>query len=115
MKTLTESYWPRSTELPLLETTCGDVLRTAAATYPERIALVEGDPDPARRRRWTYAALLTEAERAAHALLNVYAPGSHVAIWAGNSPEWIIVQYGLALATYDDHFRYISSILLALR
>jgi predicted nucleic acid-binding protein len=25
------------------------------------------------------------------------------------------LQHGLALATYDDHFRYISSILLALR
>ena len=98
MKALTESYWPLTAELPLLETTCGDVLRAAAAAYPERIALVEGDPDPARRRRWTYAALLTEAKRAARALLNVYAPGSHVAIWAGNSPEWIIVQYGLALA-----------------
>ena len=98
MKPLTESYWPITTELHLLETTCGGVLRAAAAAHPERFALVEGDADPARRRRWTYAALLAEAERAARALLTVYAPGSHVAIWAGNSPEWIIVQYGLALA-----------------
>ena len=98
MSLLTESYWPPTTELALVETTCGGVLRAAAARYPEHLALVEGHPDPTRRRRWTYAALLAEAERTAGALLRVYQPGDHVAIWAGNSPEWIIVQYGLALA-----------------
>ena len=98
MMPLTQSYWPPTTDMALVETTCGGVLRAAAAAYPERIALVEGHPDPARRRRWTYAALLAEAERTARALVSVYAPGAHVALWAGNSPEWIIVQYGLALA-----------------
>ena len=98
MTPLTESYWPLSTELALIETTCGGVLRDAAAAYADHIALVEGHPDPAQRRRWTYAALLAAAERTARALLNVYAPGAHVAVWAGNSPEWVIVQYGLALA-----------------
>ncbi len=98
MKHLTESYWPASDELALTETSCGGVLRTAAAVHGEHIALVEGHPDASRRRRWTYAELLADAERCARALLNVFAPGDHVAIWAGNSPEWIIVQYGLALA-----------------
>jgi len=98
MKPLTESYWPASDELALIETSCGGVLRAAAAAHPERIALVEGHADPSRRRRWTYAALLEDAERTARALLKVFAPGDHIAIWAGNSPEWIIVQYGLALA-----------------
>jgi hypothetical protein len=31
-------------------------------------ALVAGDPDPARRRQWTYGQLLAEAERAARVL-----------------------------------------------
>lgn len=98
MKLLTESYWPLNEDLPLVETTCGGVLRAAAAAHPERIALIEGHPDAARRRRWSYAALLADAERSARALLNVFAPGDHVAVWAGNSPEWVIVQFGLALA-----------------
>ncbi len=98
MKPLTESYWPANDELPLVETSCGGVLRAAAAAHPQRVALIEGHVDAGQRRRWTYAALLAEAESTARALLNVFAPGDHVAIWAGNSPEWVVVQYGLALA-----------------
>ena len=98
MRRLNESYWPANSEMPLVETSCGGVLRTAAAVYPDHIALVEGHPDPTQRRRWTYAALLADAERTACALLNHFVPGDHVAIWAGNSPEWVIVQYALALA-----------------
>lgn len=98
MTTLTESYWPLSDALPLLETSCGEVLRAAAAAHGEHVALVEGHADAASRRRWTYAALLADAERSARALLNVFKPGDHIAVWAGNSPEWVIVQYGLALA-----------------
>ncbi|MCC6708888.1 MAG: AMP-binding protein [Gammaproteobacteria bacterium] len=98
MKLLTESYWPLADDLPLLETSCGEVLRAAAAAHGERVALVEGQAEPASRRRWTYAALLDEAECCARALLNVFKPGDHIAVWAGNNPEWVIVQYGLALA-----------------
>ena len=98
MKPLTESYWPASDELPLVETSCAGVLRAAAAAHPARLALIEGHVDAGQRRRWTYAELLAEAERSARALLHVFTPGDHVAIWAGNSPEWIIMQYGLALA-----------------
>jgi len=98
VKLLTESYWPATTEIPLLDTTCGGVLRAAAAAHPERIALVDAHPDPKHRRRWSYAALLTDAEQTARALLEHLPPGAHVAIWAANCPEWIILQYGIALA-----------------
>ena len=98
MRRLSESYWPANSEMPLVETSCGGVLRAAAAAYSDHNALVEGHPDPTQRRRWTYAALLADAERTARALLNHFVPGDHVAIWAGNSPEWVIVQYALALA-----------------
>ena len=54
---LTTSYWPADTSEPVLETTVGDVLREAAAQAPDVIALVEGGPDPEKRRRWTYAEL----------------------------------------------------------
>lgn len=98
MTRLTESYWPLQDDIPLLDTSCGDVLRAAAAAHRDRTALVEGNADAASRRRWSYGALLHDAERTARSLLNVFKPGDHVAVWAANSPEWIIVQYGLALA-----------------
>ncbi|MBI2801765.1 MAG: AMP-binding protein [Gammaproteobacteria bacterium] len=98
MRRLRESYWPATDDIPLLDTTCGGVLRAAAEAHPNRIALVEGHADPAQRRRWTYAALLAESERTARALLARFAPGEHVAVWAGNCPEWVILQFGLALA-----------------
>ncbi|MBX9607869.1 MAG: AMP-binding protein [Gammaproteobacteria bacterium] len=98
MRPLTESYWPAQDDIPLIETTSGDALRAAAASRPDHVALIEGHPDPARRRRWTYAELLRDAEATARALLARFQPGEHVAVWGGNSPEWIIVQYGLALA-----------------
>ena len=95
---LTESYWPATTELALDATTCGGVLRDAAARWPTHCALIDADGAPGQRRRWTYAELERAAERTAQALLARLAPGSHVALWAGNRPEWVIVQLGLALA-----------------
>ena len=95
---LEESYWPATNDLPLLDTTCGGVLHAAALAHPNRVALVEGHVDPAQRRRWTYAELLAESTLTARALLGHFAPGEHVAVWAGNCPEWVILQFALALA-----------------
>jgi fatty-acyl-CoA synthase len=60
--------------------------------------LIAGVPDPAGRRRISYAELLSEAERAARALLGRFAPGERIAVWAPNSPQWIVLQFGAALA-----------------
>lgn len=98
MNRYTLSYWPSTRDMPLLDTHCGGVLRAAAAERPNHPALIEATANPALRRRWSYAALLAEAERTAQALLTKFSPGDHVAIWAGNSPEWVILQYGIALA-----------------
>jgi fatty-acyl-CoA synthase len=95
---LTASYWPADTSSPVLETTIGGVLRTTAVQAPDRIALISGDPDPARRRQWTYRELLTSAERAARALRARFAPGEPVAVWAGNCPEWVLLEFAAALA-----------------
>ena len=97
MTPLTESFWPLQTDGELLETTCGDALRASAAAEPDRIALVEGSADPALRRRWTYAELLADSERTARALLTQFKPGEHIAVWSGNCPEWIMLQFGIAL------------------
>src|SRR5690348_15775301 len=96
---LTQSYWPADTRQPTLETTVGGILRDAAARAPDAPALVEGTPGSANdRRRWAYAELLDQSERAARALLGRFQPGERVAVWAPNIPEWVILEFGAALA-----------------
>lgn len=95
---LTESHAHGVEAPPVLDTTIGDLLRSAAARAGDRIALIEGIEDPAARRQWTYAELLADAERTARALLSRYQPGDHVAVWAHNIPEWVLVEFGCALA-----------------
>ncbi|HEY2191735.1 MAG TPA: AMP-binding protein [Actinomycetospora sp.] len=94
---LTESYWPAEPGEVRDITVC-DTIRHAAATVPDRLALVDCVVDPATRRQWTYAQFLADAERVARALLARYEPGDRVAIWAPNSAEWIMLQQGAALA-----------------
>ncbi|HEX2464223.1 MAG TPA: AMP-binding protein [Thermoanaerobaculia bacterium] len=92
------SHFPADTTEPLHEVSVGQLLCAAAADAPDRTALIEGDPDPSRRRRWTYDQLLAESEAAARALLLRFVPGDHVAVWAPNRPEWIFLELGAALA-----------------
>jgi fatty-acyl-CoA synthase len=95
---LTESYWPADPSAAVLDTTVGGVLRAAAEQAPDQIALISGDPDPVRRREWRYGELLAEAERAALALRARFAPGDPVAVWAGNCPEWLLLEFAAGLA-----------------
>src|SRR4051794_354309 len=92
------AYWPADESTPLLELSLGALLREVAGRVPERTALVAGTPDPAQRRRWTYAELLAEAEQAARALLARFSPGERVAAYANNVPEWVILELAAALA-----------------
>jgi fatty-acyl-CoA synthase len=84
--------------MPIRDVTLGDLLREAAATVPDRIALVDGVADPSARRSWTYAEFLGGAEQVARALLARFTPGERVAIWAANSADWIMLQQGISLA-----------------
>ncbi len=94
---LTESYYPADTSRPVLELTLGDLIRAAAADSRDAPALigvsVKGAP-----RVWTYGELLEDSERAASWLLERFDPGSHIAVWAANDPEWLILQCATALA-----------------
>jgi fatty-acyl-CoA synthase len=82
----------------VLETTVGGVLREAAECAAGTAALVEGTPDRQERRRWNYDDLLADSERVARALLGRFAPGERVAVWAPNCPEWVLLEFGAALA-----------------
>jgi fatty-acyl-CoA synthase len=42
--------------------------------------------------------LLTESEKVAQALLLRFVSGEHVAIWAANGPQWVMIEFGAALA-----------------
>src|SRR6476469_8239733 len=96
---LTTSHWiPDRGGPPLLAgATIGSRLREVAAEVPDRVALVEGLSRP-ERRRWTYVELLADAERCARYLLQHFEPGERVAVWAHNLPEWVLLEYGAALA-----------------
>lgn len=78
--------------------TIGDLLREAARASGDIDALVDGVADPALRRRWTFKELLAQAEQAAHALLARFQPGDRIALCSPNCPEWVILEYGVALA-----------------
>ena len=99
MNALTTSHWiPDRGGPPLLAgATIGSRLREVAAEVPDRVALVEGLSTP-ERRRWTSAELLADAERCARYLLQHFEPGERVAVWAHNLPEWVLLEYGAALA-----------------
>jgi fatty-acyl-CoA synthase len=91
------SYWPAEPG-EIRDVTVCDTIRHAAATVPDRLALVDCVRDPAARRQWSYAEFLAESERTARALLARFTPGDRIAVWAPNSAEWIILQQGVALA-----------------
>ena len=95
---LTMSHAAGANEPPVRDITLGQLLQWAAQTAPDRIALIAGVPDPSRRRRWTYAELYAQSLRTAQALRARFEPGERVAIWAHNIPEWIMTEFGAAMA-----------------
>jgi len=80
------------------DSTVGEALQQAAATWGGRVALVDGTTPSGPGRRWTFDSLLRDAEDVAHFLLARFRPGEHVAVWAPNSPEWVLLEFGAALA-----------------
>ncbi len=71
--------------------TFGQLVDRAAERWGEREALCfEG-------RRWSFAALRDEVDRAAKALVAAgVQPGDHVCLWLGNRPEYLFLFYAVA-------------------
>lgn len=73
--------------------TAGQLLENAAKKYPDRLAVISAY----QSKSITFGELLTQADRFAAGLMNIgIAKGDHVAIWAPNSIEWVIVSLGCA-------------------
>ncbi|WP_043287139.1 AMP-binding protein [Paraburkholderia oxyphila] len=83
---------------PVTELSIGDALRLAADKWGNRIALVEGTEIANAHRQWSFAQLYENACVVAHALLARFSPGEHVAVWSANCPEWVLLEFGAALA-----------------
>lgn len=83
------SFAQGGTDDPLREVTVGGALDLAAAAWGPRTALVEFG---SARRQWTFDALRLDALRMARAMLGRFRPGKHVAVWAANLPEWVLLE-----------------------
>ena len=95
---LTTSYAAAQQDTEVRETTVGGLLRDVAAGTPDALALVEIGIDGQAGRRWTYGALLADAERLAGALATRFTPGERICVWAPNIPEWVLMEYACGLA-----------------
>lgn len=95
---LTESYWPATRDEPLLDSSCAEIIRQAAAEHANSVALIDADGQFGSRRRWTYLELFSASEQLAKALAKQFPKGTHIAVWGANSPEWVISQFALALS-----------------
>lgn len=77
----------------------GDLLHQVAIRHPGREAVVYACHEEVDNVRWTYRQLDKMATTLACVLLaDGYQTGDKVAIWAPNSPEWILLEYALAKA-----------------
>jgi fatty-acyl-CoA synthase len=79
-------------------TTVGDLLERAAVVNPDHAALVFVPASGGSIRTWTFAELDDAAHCAAGYLIDRFAAGQRIGIWARNCPEWVILQLGIALA-----------------
>ena len=98
MTPLVQSYWPAAPGGSGEDLTIGDLLRSRAEAWPDALALEEIDLRGEPSRRWTYADLLSDAERLGRALANRHKPGARAAIYANNVPEWVLFEFASAMA-----------------
>jgi fatty-acyl-CoA synthase len=109
------SYWQaESTGEPLLETTVGDLLDRRADELSTREAIVYScypEFGGALDIRWTYQEYRERANAVARGLMALgLSNGEHIAVWAANLPEWLLLQMsaakaGLVLVTVNPAYR----------
>ncbi len=99
-----------ATDVPLIEDTIGTFFDAMALRQGGHEALVSAH----QKRRYSYRALLQEANRLASALLGLgLAPGDRVGIWSHNNAEWVLMQLatakvGLVLVNINPAYRTVE-------
>src|SRR5438876_417066 len=109
------SYWRAETEgRDLLETTIGDLLDKHADEIPEQEAVVYScypEFGGALDIRWSYAEFRERVNAVARGLMALgLQKGEHIAVWAANLPEWVLLEFaaakaGLILVTVNPVYR----------
>lgn len=108
------SYWQAEQGFPLVETTIGDLLDRRAETRAEKEAVVYScypEFGGLLDIRWTYAGYRARASAVAQGLMALgLQKGDHIAVWAANLPEWLLLQMaaakaGLVLVTINPALR----------
>ena len=90
-----------------LHYTVGGLLEMVARRFPDNDALVYAD----RGLRYSYREFDRHCDRVAKGLLNLgIRKGDHVAIWATNVPEWVVLQFatariGVVLVTINTSYK----------
>ena len=95
---LRESYFPAVRDASVEQLTIGELLRRRSRPHARKIALREVTYDGEIARTWTYAELARDAERLGRALASRHSPGARIAVYANNIPEWVLLEFGSALA-----------------
>src|SRR5579863_143958 len=109
------SYWQADTEgIDLLDTTFGDLLDSRAEEIPDVEAVVYSCYPEFRGAldiRWTYAEYRARVNAVARGLMaSGLQKGDHIAVWAANLPEWLLLEFaaakaGLVLVTVNPVYR----------
>lgn len=87
--------------------TIGQVLQRTASRYPEQEAMVF----PQLAQRWTWQQFSADVEGVARGLVALgIQRGEHVAVWATNVPQWVLLQFatariGAVLVTVNPAYR----------
>src|SRR2546427_915597 len=109
------SYWQAESEgIDLLDTTIGDLLDRRADELPNQEAIVYScypEFGDALNLRWTYQDYRKRANQVARGLMALgLNKGDHIAVWAVNLPEWLLLEMaaakaGLVLVTVNPVLR----------
>src|SRR5438270_7026734 len=109
------SYWQAESEgIDLLDTTIGDLLDRRANELPTQEAVVYScypEFGEALNIRWTYQEYRERANQVARGLMALgLNKGDHIAVWAANLPEWLLLEMaaaktGLVLVTVNPVLR----------